>query len=386
MLKRFLCSLLLAALTCFQTFASQNTTRLDLSLSKEVEHSIMLGLRWLIGEQEENGSWQDHPAMTALVLSSFLRAHPGVGTDDPVIADGFEFLKSCVQPDGGIYIEHMPTYNTAISLVAFKDAADPAFHDIIIRAENFLMGMQFSEEHGLSADSLHYGGVGYGEKDRPDLSNLQWAIEAVAMDDMDVGDPEHVFSDEEVERMERKRIFYDRALTFLARCQNLENINPEEYSVNDGGFMYKPGSSKLGGSRSYGSMTYAGLKSMIYARVDKEDERVQAAFDWISQHFTVETTPFMRDQGLYYYYQTMAKALHAFGEEVIVDTLASSHKWREALIDQLLKTQDAEGFWVNENGRWWENNPVLVTAYSLLAMQEAAGLPERTTIWNRRRM
>ncbi len=386
MTKRFFIYILLSVLLIANSGHSKSTHPLDLSLSKEIEHSIMAGLNWLVYQQEENGSWQNYPAITALVLSSFLRAHPNISTEDEIIAAGFDYLKSCVRSDGGIYVEHMPTYNTAISLTAFKDAADPDFHDIIINAEKFLMGMQFGEQHDQTTDSLHYGGVGYGEKDRPDLSNLQWAVEAIAMDDIDTRDPEMIYSDEELERMGRKKLFYDRALTFLARVQNLENVNPEGYSANDGGFMYKPGSSKLGGSRSYGSMTYAGLKSMIYARVDKDDERVQAAFEWISQYFTVETTPFMRDQGLYYYYQTMAKALHAFGEEVIVDTLNTSHLWREALADQLIKTQHADGYWINENGRWWENNPVLVTAYSLLALQEAAGLPDRTTIMNRRRM
>jgi len=138
--------------------------------------------------------------------------------------------------------------------------------------------------------------------------------------------------------------------------------------------MYEPGSSKAGGTNSYGSMTYAGMKSMIYANVDKNDERVQAAYNWIRTHYTVETTPLMGNQGLFYYYQTMAKSLNAYGEEIITDNNNSEHQWRYELADQLLKTQNEEGFWVNENGRWWENNPVLVTAYSLLALGMWAGL------------
>jgi len=76
----------------------------------------------------------------------------------------------------------------------------------------------------------------------------------------------------------------------------------------------------------------------------------------------------------------MAKTLHAYGQETITDSLQQSYKWRFELANQLLKAQHADGYWINENGRWWENNPVLVTAYSLLALQEAAGLPETTTI------
>jgi len=376
-MRKFITIVLLCSLLPVEVlFAHNQNERIDLSLAMEIDHSIKLGLRWLIDQQEDNGSWQNYPAITALVLSSFLGAHPSITTREPVVADGFGFLISCIKPDGGIYIDHMPTYNTAISLTAFKDAGDPQFHDIIINAEKFLMGMQYSEETGSTPDSLNYGGMGYGEKDRPDLSNLQWAIEAIAMDDFLFLHPETQFSDDEIERMQRKKLFYDRALEFLAKVQNLQNVNAQSYSLNDGGFMYEPGASKAGGTRSYGSMTYAGLKSMIYAKLDKDDVRVKAAFEWISNHFTVETTPFMQDQGLYYYYQTMAKALNAYGEDIITDSLQQTYIWRYELANQLLKTQHTEGYWINENGRWWENNPVLVTAYSLLALQQIVALPK----------
>jgi squalene-hopene/tetraprenyl-beta-curcumene cyclase len=204
------------------------------------------------------------------------------------------------------------------------------------------------------------------------------------MDDMNFTDPEIETSNEEMERLKSKKLFYDKALLFLSKVQNLQAVNSESYAANDGGFMYEPGSSKAGGTSSYGSMTYAGLKSLIYAKVDKNDERVVAAYAWINKNFTVETTPLMKDQGLFYYYQTMAKSLNAYGSEVITDQSGTERAWRFELADQLLKIQSPEGFWVNENGRWWENNPVLVTAYSILALEEIAGLPESTTIKKRK--
>lgn len=375
---------LLSLLIILKPLSLQTNSKIDLSLAIEIDHSIRLGLRFLYDQQEEDGSWQHYPAITALVLSSFLRAHPSITTSEPVIAKGFNFLKSCVQPDGGIYLNDLPSYNTAICLVAFKDANDPDFRTIIINAEKFLMGIQLDEKSGLTPDSLFYGGIGYDSDNRPDLSNLHWAIEALAMDDMVLFDPEMNISDDEKERMKGKKLFYDKALIFLSKVQNLQSVNHESYALNDGGFMYEPGSSKLEGVRSYGSMTYAGLKSLIYAKLDRSDERVLAAYDWISKNFTVETTPFMRNQGLFYYYQTMAKSLNVYGEEIIIDTTNARHYWRQELANQLLKTQSPDGHWVNENGRWWENNPVLVTAYSILALQEIAGLPESTTIRKRR--
>jgi squalene-hopene/tetraprenyl-beta-curcumene cyclase len=364
----------------FQPAFAQNVKpKVDLSLAKEIDHSIKEGLKWLHEQQEDDGSWQHYPAMTALVLSSYLRAHPSISVNEPVIENGFEFLKSCVKPDGGIYLDDMPNYNTAICLVAFKDANFPGFDQIIKNAEDYLMGLQIDESDDYTTDSLFYGGVGYGGDERPDLSNLQWAIEAMAVDDLKEVDPERKLTDEEIQRMQSKKLFYDKALVFLAKCQNLQSVNPEAYAQNDGGFMYEPGSSKAGGTNSYGSMTYAGLKSMIYARVDKEDERVREAFNWIRSNYSVETTPRMGDQGLYYYYQTMAKSLNAYGEETIKDIEGKERNWRNELANQIIKVQMPEGFWINENGRWWENNPVLVTAYSILALEELAGLPESTT-------
>ena len=365
-------------------FSQKPTSKVDLSLAKEIDHSIKLGLKWLYDQQEDDGSWQHYPAITALVLSSYLRAHPSISTKEPVIANGFGFLQSCVKPDGSIFLDDMPNYNTSICLVAFKDANDPAFKEIVLNAEKYLMKLQIDESEDFTTDSLYYGGVGYGGDERPDLSNLHWAIEAMAIDDMEEVEPEKDLSGEEKNRLENKKLFYDKALNFLAKCQNLDEVNPETYAQNDGGFMYEPGASKAGGTNSYGSMTYAGLKSLIYAKVDNNDERVNAAYEWIKKNYSVETTPLMGNQGLFYYYQTMAKSLNALGEEVIIDAENNKHYWRQDLANHILKIQSPEGFWVNENGRWWENNPVLVTAYSILALEEIAGLPESTTIKKRK--
>lgn len=384
-MKKFLLLFVALVILVPSTSHSQHQMqKIDLSLAIEIDHSVKLGLKWLYDQQEDNGSWQNYPPITALVLSSFLRAHPSITVEEPAVAAGFDFLISCAQPDGGIYIDNLAQYSTSICLAAFKDANNAKFHQVILNAEKFLMGIQIDEKDGYNSDSLFYGGVGYDSDQRPDLSNLQWALEALAMDDVTETDPEKQFSKAEIERMESKKLFYDKALIFLSRCQNLQSVNKESYSANDGGFMYEPGSSKLEGTRSYGSMTYAGLKSLIFAKVDRNDERVKAAYNWISSHFTVETTPFMKDQGLYYYYQTMAKSLNAYGQEIITDTLNTAHKWRFELANQLLKKQSAEGFWVNENGRWWENNAVLVTAYALLALEEIAGLPDNTTVKKRK--
>ena len=154
----------------------------------------------------------------------------------------------------------------------------------------------------------------------------------------------------------------------MSKCQNLKSINPEDYSGNDGGFMYEPGSSKAGGTTSYGSMTYAMFKSYMYAGLKKDDPRVQAALRWIQNHYTVKENPNMGKRGLYYYLHTFAKALVTFKQDYIVDSKGVRHNWRLDLAKTLLVEQAKDGSWVNTSDRWMEGNKVLVTSYALLCL------------------
>ena len=115
-------------------------------------------------------------------------------------------------------------------------------------------------------------------------------------------------------------------------------------------------------------MTYAGLKSMIYAGVGPEDQRVKAAVTWIRKHYDLESNPGMGTSGLYYYYHTFAKALEAMGQDKIADDAGVQHDWRAELIRELAKRQQPDGSWVNENDRWLEGDANLVTGYALLAL------------------
>ena len=116
-------------------------------------------------------------------------------------------------------------------------------------------------------------------------------------------------------------------------------------------------------------MSYAGLMSMLYAGVDKDDERVIAAVNWLKGHFSLEENPGMGPEGLYYYYTTMAKALNAYGEDILVLNDGTELDWRKVLAERLVSLHKHPGFWINENSRWMESNPFLVSAYTLLALK-----------------
>jgi len=217
-----------------------------------------------------------------------------------------------------------------------------------------------------------FGGLGYDVDRRPDLSNVQWALEALWLTDQ----IRFETAADQSRKLEKAApdLHWENAIKFLERCQNLRKSNDQPWAGNDGGFIYRPGESMAGGTTSYGGMTYAGLKSFIYARVSRTDPRVQAAFNWIRKHYTLDENPGIGLQGLYYYYHTMAKALDAYGAEVIVDAQGKGHKWRGELLARLVSLQKGDGYWVNENARWWENDKVLVTSYTVLAMEMASSV------------
>src|SRR5947209_7891029 len=230
------------------------------------------------------------------------RKHPGVRA-------GTRFLASMAQPDGGIYdarnpARALPNYNTALSVTALQMGGDPAHRPLIQRAQAYLSGSQFDESKGYARSHAAYGGIGYGSQpDRPDLSNLQQALEALKETDYPSNAP-----------------LWQKAIVFLQRCQNREKSNDQSWSGSDGGFVYaSSGESKAGEHRSYGSMTYAGLKSYLYCGVSRTDPRTQAAWKWIRGHYTVAENPGMGDAGLYYHYHTMSKTLQVYRQRWVTD-------------------------------------------------------------------
>jgi squalene-hopene/tetraprenyl-beta-curcumene cyclase len=330
-------------------------------LNKRVLESIDRGLAWLKQQQGADGLFHDHPGLTALAITAFLR-HPlnkYPEAEHPFIQKSIKMLLKMQHENGAIYDENkqpaLPNYNTSIALLALSSTKNPKYKEAIARAQNFIKSLQVTDE-----SSLYFGGVGYGSRETVnDLSNMNFAMQALKESGSD------------------DQAVWDKAIKFLERCQNFSETNDQSWAGDDGGFIYAPdGESKAGNDenrrpRSYASMTYAGLLSFIYANVDKEDPRVQAAVDWIKKHFTVEENYGMEKQGLYYNYHTMAKALKVYGEPIIIDAKGMRRDWYRELAEQLISEQSPEGYWKNEEGRWMEMDPVLVTSYALLALSTA---------------
>jgi hypothetical protein len=320
---------------------------------------------FLTKRQSQDGSLSSHIGIGPTAIATLGMLRSGRSAADPQVAKSLKYLEEYVQENGGIYTPggNITTYETCIVMVCFQEANRDHQYDKIIRmAERFIRGGQWEEKRGKDKSNPAYGGVGYGAKSNPDLSNTAFLIDALKAS--------NAGPDDEAIR---------RALVFVSRCQNLEsehNTTPNAAKVNDGGFYYSPTLSKQdedrqtanGGLRSYGSMTYSGLKSMIYAGLTKDDPRVKAAVRWIQKNYDVKTNPGLGDAGLFYYYHTFAKTLDALGLDEIEDAKGVKHDWRRELTEELARRQKEDGSWVNTNDRWMEGDANLATAFSLLAL------------------
>ena len=128
--------------------------------------------------------------------------------------------------------------------------------------------------------------------------------------------------------------------------------------------------------RAYGSMSYAGFKSLIYAKLPRSDQRVAAAYDWVRHNYSLAENPGLGKDGVYYYYVTFARAMDAWGEPMVevvkADGSKESRDWAMDLIDTLAALQNPDGSFKSIDDRWMESNPVLITAYAVIALEHAA--------------
>lgn len=347
----------------------------DVSFEQEVEHAITRGLEYLAKTQDAGGHWSTptQPAISALVLTAFQGA-PKAGGHDEVVKRGYDFLLSCVNPDGSVHRTNHPTYNTSLAILALLAANKPAYEDEILAGRRYLIGLQRDFNAKGAVDSPFDGGVGYGSKyEHSDMGNTSHALEALYHSKRLVKDKGGKEPD----------LNWEAAIAFLQNCQNLPSHNKQAWvsdkAADQGGFVYYPGNSMAGGEtnavtgrvalRSYGSISYAGMMSYLYADLKQDDPRVQAVMTWLKSNYTLEENPGMGPQGLYYYYHTMSKALSAAGVNQFELANGKKVNWRRDLAMRVMNLQQKDGSWANEHARWMEKDAAMVTAYSLMTLE-----------------
>ncbi len=359
--------------------------------------SITKGIEFLRAKQDASGGWRvwkgsagtdqrerslaASTAITALALKAFAQVGE-VPTNSQTAARARDSIRSRVggtgrafQPDPQGGLGNYVASAVASALAAIDDPEDR----LLLRSSVEWLSMhQWDQTEGVSPRMDWFGGAGYGRSGRPDLSNTQMMLDALH----DAG----VAADDPAVR---------RALVFLTRTQNLPDTNAASWAsdgARDGGFVYTPanggesfaseaaGEGRYGETiavgqprslRSYGSMTYAGFKSMLYAGLAKDDPRVRAAFEWIRRNWTFRENPGLGAQGHFYYLHAVSRALFAAEQDTITDVHGTGHNWRDELIAVLVSMQAADGSWVNSASRWDEGDSELCTIYAVLALEEA---------------
>jgi squalene-hopene/tetraprenyl-beta-curcumene cyclase len=346
-------------LTSLQTGAAQTpATATSAATRQKLMDSMNKGAAFLRQQQRPDGTFDNHPGITAMAAAALLR-QPGVAREKQLETVGktLDYLTGLAKPDGGIYVKDIPHYITAVSVQALVAGGRPSDKPVIEKARAYLADHLLDEGEGISTKDKFYGGMGYGgtsDGGIADIISLEYSLRAMKEAELPASDGA-----------------WQKAITFLQRTQNYKETNDQTWSKDDGGFLYYPGYSQIEGTTlSYGSATYAGILSYAWANLQKNDRRVQAAVKWIGEHYTLDENPGIGQKAVYYYYMVFAKALQALGEPVIVDAKGVGHNWREELAAKLLSLQHPEGFWVNDkNPAEMQGNRTLVTSFTMMAIQ-----------------
>lgn len=322
--------------------------------------SLARAADFLKKQQQPDGRWERHPGITALVATALLR-QPGTSHQAQldITKRALDSLVALQKPDGGIYERDLPDYITSVAVMALVAGGRAQDRPAIDRARQFLVSQQLDEGEGLTPNDKFYGGMGYGgsttrDGGRADMISLEYGLRALK----DAG----LATDSPVWR---------KAITFLRRAQNNNELNDQTWAGTDGGFVYYPGFSfsPLGELHSYGSVSYAGLLSYTYANLKAGDPSVEAVRKWIRDNYTVDENPGLGQKTVYYYYMVFARALQAADDTIITDASGRKHNWREELAAKLISLQHPDGFWVNSVPDEMQDNKVLVTTFVMSAIE-----------------
>lgn len=328
-----------------------------------IDESIARGAKFLVANQSSEGFWSDKqmPALTALPVWALTNVpEDRVSGATNAVKKGVKYVLSTQRSDGGFYVPKpgrggsgLGNYNTSVCLSAlFESKISPAAP--LLKAREYIASSQ------LTGDDTMAGGFGYDKISRrryADLSNTSYALDAMrrteSLEEFRVG-------------AKRVDVNWDKALSFV------DNLMKKD-GPDAGGAAYNDRTPQAGmvtnaknrvHLRAYGSMTYAAVLSMCHAKLDRGDPRVRDSLEYCRRNWSVSENLGMGNQGLYYFYDIMARALSASGVEKI-----GEHEWKKELSAKLISLQKPDGSWFNDNNRFWESDPVLCTSFAILVLQ-----------------
>ncbi|MBL8842313.1 MAG: hypothetical protein JNL90_12385 [Planctomycetes bacterium] len=129
------------------------------------------------------------------------------------------------------------------------------------------------------------------------------------------------------------------------------------------------------------TFSYDDVLPIVYLPLAPEQQIAVRAYRAVREGYDLERNPDLARRralaspggdarGLYYYYLVLARTLAVHGSPHLTTVDGRRHDWPRELARKLLSLQQPDGRWVNADAGWWEDEPVLVTAYALLALVE----------------
>lgn len=361
-----------------QSPAANSSTAAAQSPAEAARHKAVA---WLLKQQSPDGGWRSEyygqlkggAATTSLVMYALSHA-PASDRVRGALERGWEFLRASTRekgfvanPDGSA---DFSTYATALVLLAARRAKLPLGDDesVLVR---YLIESQLTEAQGWTPDDVHYGGWDFvgraAQIERrttgTNLSITRFVLEALAE-----------------ERTPQADTARAKAKKWLARCQN----------PDDGGFAFSPAPGDLANkagatgmppsvANSYGTMTCDGILALAaIARGGSEAEagqsiELQKATRWLAKHAVLDVVPGFSGEaaesgwqhGLrFYYYASLAQALGRLPAEQAAEL-------REKLLAVLVRLQAADGSFANEAAQMREDDPLIATAFAMIALHAA---------------
>ena len=287
--------------------------------------------------------------------------------NSPILAKAAKYLVSRQLPSGAITAPSLgaENYHTSVAVTALAALENPAYKDVLDKGRQYILTCQMGDDAGPEKA----GGFAYStENKKADNSNTCFSLEALKAAGLEENSPA-----------------WKNAIKFIKRGQDNAETNDlpgvMKEGDNTGGFVYAPGvSTGSGGTvvskrtgktvpKPYGNMTYQAIKGLIYAKIDKTDPALQAAYKWVKENYSVTKQPGGNGtEGYYYYLISFTKAFAAMGEKEFV--LADGRKavWAKEMAAQIRSLQKPDGSFVNDSSEYLENDPVLATSEALLAL------------------
>ncbi len=304
----------------------------------QVQRAIDRGIAFLRQTQNDRGGWSEFGGqscgLSSLCTLALLNA--GVSRDDPDMTRALRYLRGCTPAE---------TYSVALQTLVFCQLGAAGDLPRIRRNVELLVKEQkkFGQE----------GAWGYGGgRSSGDPSNAQFAILALgAAQDRGIEVDPQVFQ---------------RALKYWIRRQ-----------TRSGGWGYG------GGQSATGSMTCAGIASIIIARgrlsgltseidgdqirccggADDKSDPVAAGLNWLGRSFNLEVNPGGGPGTFFYYLYALERVGRLSGRRFI-----GQHDWYREGAERLIGLQDGfQGFW---SGTAWEDDRNIATSFALLFLSK----------------